>query len=653
MRFVISVALKYLTPRRRQLSVSVISVVSLFVISLVVWLAIVFLSVSEGIQTKWVRQLLAIHPPIRLTPTEAYYDSYYHQIDAYAAASDYQIQSIAGKSLTMRTDPYDPLQDQQLPPEFPVPHLDTQGRLLDIVKETVSITETVSGTPPSPFETTLGNLRLRLFQRTDQGIEEVTLSQPSYFSSIDPKNPIFLHTLLPPTEEDVDHLFHNLPHEAFQAFFDQVLVQEIQNPEDWVWNASCYPEQGTVTGCGILKDSELLRIIVPNHLSQLPVLKERWKQMGFQTRDIEVGFLDGEVVGDMPPLLLAAGTTLHSDTIYLPKTSSQNQVEAHISGKIQNVTVSGSIPLSPFQLKKTSLTVQNPFWGYPHLKAKNNPLGDGILVSKNYRNHGVKLGDMGYISYFIPTTSSPQEQRIPVYIAGFYDPGLVAMGNRFVFADVSLIEAMSSSSLQIDGSVGTGLNLWIQNVQRTQEIQALLEQELEKKGLLRYWKVESFRDYEFIRPVLQQLQSDQTLFTLIAGIILLVACSNVVSMLILLVNDKKKEIGILLAMGASRASIASIFCLCGCITGVLSFGTGSLLALFTMRHIHKLVHILNVLQGHEVFHAAFYGNSLPDQASGSVLLFVGVATLFLSGIAGLIPAVKAARIQPTDSLRIE
>ena len=42
------------------------------------------------------------------------------------------------------------------------------------------------------------------------------------------------------------------------------------------------------------------------------------------------------------------------------------------------------------------------------------------------------------------------------------------------------------------------------------------------------------------------------------SLILIVACCNIISLLVLLVNDKKKEIGILQSMGASSMSIAAI-----------------------------------------------------------------------------------------------
>ena len=87
--FELSIARKYLTPRWRQLSVSIISLISILVIALVVWLIVVFFSVTQGLEKSWINKLIALTAPVRVVPTEAYYQSYYYQIDGLSASSDY------------------------------------------------------------------------------------------------------------------------------------------------------------------------------------------------------------------------------------------------------------------------------------------------------------------------------------------------------------------------------------------------------------------------------------------------------------------------------------------------------------------------------------------------------------------------------------
>src|SRR5438445_12722145 len=106
--FELSVAFKYLIPRWRQLSVSIISIISILVIALVVWLILVFFSVSNGLEKIWMEKLTALTAPVRLTPTQAYYQSYYYQVDSISEHSQFTQKSIQEKRESAISDPYNP-----------------------------------------------------------------------------------------------------------------------------------------------------------------------------------------------------------------------------------------------------------------------------------------------------------------------------------------------------------------------------------------------------------------------------------------------------------------------------------------------------------------------------------------------------------------
>jgi lipoprotein-releasing system permease protein len=152
---------------------------------------------------------------------------------------------------------------------------------------------------------------------------------------------------------------------------------------------------------------------------------------------------------------------------------------------------------------------------------------------------------------------------------------------------------------------------------------------------------------------LQQLKSEKHLFTLLATIIILVACSNIISMLIILVNDKKTEIGILRSMGATSSSIALIFGICGIVMGILGSLLGIICAIITLQNLQPLINLLSRLQGHDMFNPLFFGETLPTDLSFEALVFVVIATGFISLVAGLVPALKASLLRPSAILRSE
>ena len=68
--FEFSVIRKYLIPQKKQLSVALIASMSVGVIALVVWLVLIFLSVTEGIEKNWLEKLTSLNAPLRINPTK-------------------------------------------------------------------------------------------------------------------------------------------------------------------------------------------------------------------------------------------------------------------------------------------------------------------------------------------------------------------------------------------------------------------------------------------------------------------------------------------------------------------------------------------------------------------------------------------------------
>lgn len=177
--------------------------------------------------------------------------------------------------------------------------------------------------------------------------------------------------------------------------------------------------------------------------------------------------------------------------------------------------------------------------------------------------------------------------------------------------------------------------------------------ELKKRGIEPYWKVETYRDFDYAKDLLQQLSSEKNIFSLISAVIIIVACSNIISMLIILVKDKRLEIGILRSMGASSGSIAMIFGFCGIVMGMVGTLIGTLLAYFTLQNLNSLLGLISKLQGFDAFNPVFYGDHLPNSMSYETLVVVLFATALISLLAGLIPALKASRMKPAAILRSE
>ena len=73
--FEFSVMKKFLFAKKS--STHLITCISLLVISSIVCLSLVFFSVIDGIEYRWLEKFTTLHPPLRVIPTDEYYSSYY------------------------------------------------------------------------------------------------------------------------------------------------------------------------------------------------------------------------------------------------------------------------------------------------------------------------------------------------------------------------------------------------------------------------------------------------------------------------------------------------------------------------------------------------------------------------------------------------
>ena len=158
-----------------------------------------------------------------------------------------------------------------------------------------------------------------------------------------------------------------------------------------------------------------------------------------------------------------------------------------------------------------------------------------------------------------------------------------------------------------------------------------------------YW----VRDWmDMNRNLFAALQLEKLALFVIVTIIVLVAAFAIIGHLILLVAEKRKEIGILKAMGASAPSIGSIFLVAGMLIGVVGTVAGSAFGLL-------LIWVQNTYRIIRLASDVYQINYLPMKLTGSDFGMIVGATLVISFLATLSPARRAARLDPIEVLRYE
>jgi lipoprotein-releasing system permease protein len=150
----------------------------------------------------------------------------------------------------------------------------------------------------------------------------------------------------------------------------------------------------------------------------------------------------------------------------------------------------------------------------------------------------------------------------------------------------------------------------------------------------------------------RSIEITKRILFVILSLVVAVAAFNIVSTMVMVVKDKRRDIAILRTFGASPASILSVFVVQGSLIGLLGIALGVLGGVLLATDLQGLVHGLERIVGFKFLDARVYFMSdLPAHVRlADVLQICGVAFV-LACLSTLYPAWRAARLLPAESLR--
>ena len=150
----------------------------------------------------------------------------------------------------------------------------------------------------------------------------------------------------------------------------------------------------------------------------------------------------------------------------------------------------------------------------------------------------------------------------------------------------------------------------------------------------------------------RSIEITKRILFVILSLVVAVAAFNIVSTMVMVVKDKRRDIAIMRTFGASPGSILSVFVVQGSLIGLLGIVFGVLLGVGISVNLQGLVHGLEAVVGFKFLDARVYFMSdLPAHVRlADVLQICGVAFV-LACVSTLDPAWRAARLLPAESLR--
>ncbi|MGA2044265.1 MAG: lipoprotein-releasing ABC transporter permease subunit [Roseiarcus sp.] len=227
-------------------------------------------------------------------------------------------------------------------------------------------------------------------------------------------------------------------------------------------------------------------------------------------------------------------------------------------------------------------------------------------------------------------------------VAAIFRVGMSIYDNAYIF--LPLAEAQAYFNL--DGQANV-IEVFVDDADHMDGVRERIEPALQRPMIAVDWRE---RDKTFF----DALTVERDVMFAILTLIVLVAALNIVSGLIMLVQDKAHDVAVLRTMGATRGAVMRIFLITGATIGVVGTTAGLVLGVIVAHNVDAIRVGLNQLLGVSLFPSDLYFLSqLPSRVENGDVAAVVAMTLFLSLAATIYPSWRAARLDPVEALRYE
>jgi lipoprotein-releasing system permease protein len=217
-------------------------------------------------------------------------------------------------------------------------------------------------------------------------------------------------------------------------------------------------------------------------------------------------------------------------------------------------------------------------------------------------------------------------------VTGLFQTGLFEFDDVLGYIDLNVAQQMFLRDDKVDG-----LEIRLDDLFLADQVKPVLEAKFNQPYYAQTW-------FELRRTLFSWMKIEKWMWTIVLSLVIIVAAFNILSTLIMVAMEKRRDIGILKAMGARDSDVAKIFSAQGLIVGIVGAVLGTIIGfLILLGQMHyKWIALPSDI---------YFLDALPVKMQAFDFAIVAVIAVLLSYLGAVYPARRASRLTPVDAIR--